>query len=88
MNELVPIGSPALPALAAAGERASARFLEFFAANIRNPHTRWPYHRLPQARRHVRKGCGDGEPCLDAMTELFDRWRNEVSLDEIERIMI
>jgi hypothetical protein len=29
-----------LPVLAAAGERASMRFLEFFAANIRNPHTR------------------------------------------------
>jgi integrase len=30
-----------VPALiAAAGERASLRFLEFFAANIRNPHTR------------------------------------------------
>jgi integrase/recombinase XerC len=41
MNQLVPISSPALPALAAAaaGERASMRFLEFFAANIRNPHT-------------------------------------------------
>jgi hypothetical protein len=38
--------SPALPALvAAAGERASMRFLEFFAANIRNPHTRRAYAR-------------------------------------------
>jgi len=26
--------------IAAAGERASMRFLEFFAANIRDPHTR------------------------------------------------
>jgi hypothetical protein len=34
---------------AAAGERAGMRFLEFFAANIRNPHTRRAY-----ARRHVR----------------------------------
>ena len=33
-----------VPALvAAAGERASMRFLEFFAANIRNPHTRRAY---------------------------------------------
>jgi hypothetical protein len=40
MNQLVPITSPTLPALiAAAGERASMPFLEFFAANIRNPHT-------------------------------------------------
>src|SRR5216684_3268688 len=46
MNQLVPINSPALPVLvAAAGERASMRFLEFFAANIRNPHTRRAYYR-------------------------------------------
>jgi hypothetical protein len=36
MNELVSIAAPALPELvAAAGERASMRFLEFFAAKIR-----------------------------------------------------
>ncbi|MGG5812477.1 tyrosine-type recombinase/integrase [Falsiroseomonas sp. CW058] len=36
----------ALPALvAAAGERAGLRFLEFFAANIRNPNTRRAYAR-------------------------------------------
>jgi site-specific recombinase XerD len=35
-----------VPALiAAAGERALLRFLEFFAANIRNPHTRRAYSR-------------------------------------------
>jgi hypothetical protein len=35
MNQLVPISSPTLPVLGvAAGERASMRFLEFFAANI------------------------------------------------------
>jgi site-specific recombinase XerD len=48
MNELVPRApSPAtLPALViAAGEHASMRFLEFFAANIRNPHTRRAYAR-------------------------------------------
>jgi integrase/recombinase XerC len=38
-----PLGLPAL--VAAAGERASLRFLEFFAANIRNPHTRRAYYR-------------------------------------------
>ena len=38
MNQLVPITSAALPTLAATtGERASIRFLEFFAVNIRNP---------------------------------------------------
>jgi site-specific recombinase XerC len=38
-----------VPALvAAAGERASMRFLEFFAANIRSPHTRRAYYRAAQ----------------------------------------
>jgi site-specific recombinase XerD len=38
-----------VPALvAAAGERASMRFLEFFAANIRNPHTRRAYARAAE----------------------------------------
>jgi site-specific recombinase XerD len=34
--------------LVAAGERASMRFLEFFAANIRNPHTRRAYYRAAE----------------------------------------
>src|ERR1700736_331000 len=34
--------------IAAAGERASMRFLEFFAANIRNPHTRRAYYRAAE----------------------------------------
>lgn len=48
MNQLVLLPSPAfaLPALvAAADDRAQLRFLEFFAANIRNPHTRRAYAR-------------------------------------------
>ena len=50
MNHPAPLalvaGSTNLPALiAAAGERASLRVLEFFAANIRNPHTRRAYSR-------------------------------------------
>jgi site-specific recombinase XerD len=49
MNQLVVMNGPALPALvAAAGERASMRFLEFFAANIRNPHTRRAYARAAE----------------------------------------
>src|SRR5882762_8355743 len=49
MNSIVPISSSPLPALlAAAGERASVRFLEFFAANIRNPHTRRAYYRAAE----------------------------------------
>jgi site-specific recombinase XerD len=45
MNQLAPTNAPPLlPALiASAGERASLRFLEFFATNIRNPHTRRAY---------------------------------------------
>jgi hypothetical protein len=44
---LVPMAAaPAFPALiAAAGERVGLRFLEFFAARIRNPHTRRAYAR-------------------------------------------
>src|SRR5437660_2167877 len=47
MNALTTLPpSLAVPALvAAAGERAGMRFLEFFAANIRNPHTRRAYAR-------------------------------------------
>jgi class 3 adenylate cyclase/site-specific recombinase XerC len=46
MNQLVPITTPRVPELvAAAGARAGIRFLEFFAANIRNPHTRRAYAR-------------------------------------------
>jgi hypothetical protein len=47
VNQLViHSSSPAVPVLvAAAGERAGMRFLEFFAANIRNPHTRRAYAR-------------------------------------------
>ena len=46
MNHLAPLPSPApqLPALVhAAGVRARTRFLEFFAANIRNKNTRRAY---------------------------------------------
>jgi hypothetical protein len=48
MNHVVPVlVGPHLPKLVAtAGERASMRFLEFFAANIRNPHTRRAYARV------------------------------------------
>ncbi|WP_287786715.1 hypothetical protein [Acidiphilium sp.] len=42
MKQVAPISTASmLPALiAAAGERTHLRFLELFAANIRNPHTR------------------------------------------------
>src|SRR5437763_3567351 len=62
-NNLATIGSPALPALVAgAGERASMRFLEFFAAKIRNPHTRRAYYR---AATEFLAWCGDaGVPSI------------------------
>jgi hypothetical protein len=41
--------TPHTPALiAAAGEHPSMRILEFFAANIRNPHTRRAYYRAAE----------------------------------------
>jgi site-specific recombinase XerD len=46
MNQLAPIASSNAPALvAAAGKRASYRFIEFFTAQIRNTHTRRAYAR-------------------------------------------
>lgn len=45
-HSLITLSSPSLPALiAAAGDRAQLRFLEFFASNIRNPNTRRAYVR-------------------------------------------
>jgi site-specific recombinase XerD len=49
MNQLAALpqhAPPVLPAVViASGNRAGSRFLEFFAANIRNPHTRRAYGR-------------------------------------------
>ncbi len=46
MNQLAPVILSRAPALvAASGGRASYRFLEFFTARIRNPHTRRAYAR-------------------------------------------
>jgi site-specific recombinase XerC len=47
MNHLIPLSEvPQLPAIVqAAGGRAGLRFLEFFTARIRNPHTRRAYSR-------------------------------------------
>ena len=58
-----------LPALiAAAGDRASLRFLEFFAANIRNPHTRRAYGR---AVAEFLAWCDDnGVPSITAVQPL------------------
>jgi site-specific recombinase XerC len=57
VNQLVPISTSVLPALvASAGERASVRFLKFFTAQIRNPHTRRAYAR---AMREFLAWCQD-----------------------------
>jgi len=46
MNELVRVAGPSLPAIIiTANDQAQVRFVEFFAANIRNPNTRKAYAR-------------------------------------------
>jgi integrase/recombinase XerD len=46
MDQLVALAASNAPAfIAAAGDRAAYRFLEFFTAQIRNPHTRRAYVR-------------------------------------------
>jgi hypothetical protein len=73
MNQLVPVSGYESPALiAAAGDRARVRFLEFFTANIRNLHTR---------RAYARSGGEFLAWCERAGATI-------VSLDEVERISI
>jgi hypothetical protein len=63
MNQPVSITSAALPALIfAANERAGMRFLEFFAANIHNRHTRHAYARATM----VADDLGDRPPSYEA----------------------
>jgi integrase/recombinase XerC len=57
MNQVVPIVTDRIPALVAvAGSQAQTRFWEFFAANIRNKHTRRAY---AQAVREFLAWCED-----------------------------
>src|SRR5271167_2587240 len=66
MNQLVSIAAPAVPALvAAAGDRAAMRFLEFFAANIRNPHPRRAYARA--ADEFLARCVSAGVPSIGAV---------------------
>jgi hypothetical protein len=66
MNELVPTTSATLPALvAASGDRVGMRFLELFAANIRNLHTRRAYAR---AAREFGPGV---RRCLASIEDIF-----------------
>jgi hypothetical protein len=56
-----------VPALvAAASERAGMRFLEFFAANIRNPHTRRAYARA--AEEFLGSCASVGAPSINSRT--------------------
>jgi site-specific recombinase XerD len=66
MNQLVPLVAHASPTLiVAAGERTQLRFLEFFTANIRNPHTRRAY---AQATREFLAWCeAAGVPSIAAV---------------------
>ena len=61
-----------VPALiAASGEKAGMRFLEFFAAKIRNPHTRRAYGRACDGFSGVVRGqtrCWRSRPCSRCMS--------------------
>jgi site-specific recombinase XerD len=72
MNQVAPIATTTttrLPMLiVAAGDQAARRFLEFFAANIRNPHTRRAYGR---AVAEFLAWCDDqGVPSITAVQPL------------------
>jgi hypothetical protein len=41
-----------------------------------------------QERRHARKGGGNGDHASTRTTRLYDRRRDELSLDQVERIVI
>jgi site-specific recombinase XerD len=71
-----------VPALiAAAGERAEMRFLEFFAVNIRNPHTRRAYVR---AAKEFLAWCADvGVPSIAAVQSVHVATWIEVSTREM-----
>ena len=67
MTQLVPIAAHVPALVRAAGERAQARFWEFFVNNIRNPHTRRAYGRsiaefLAWCERHHLASIIDVEP--------------------------
>ena len=69
MTQLIPLRSRPVPHLiAVSGDQAALRFLEFFAANIRNPHTRRAYAR---ACGEFLTWCADkGVPSLAAVQPL------------------
>jgi hypothetical protein len=82
MNQRVPLSSSSrlLALVAAAGERAGMRFLEFFAANIRKPEhtsgltTARPWNFWPAARAQASRRlppAPNREPCLDANNSML-----------------
>jgi site-specific recombinase XerD len=69
MNQLVAFNIASVPVLVtAAGERASVRFVEFFASAIRNPHTRRAYARA--AADFLTWCAGAGVPSITAVQPL------------------
>jgi site-specific recombinase XerD len=71
--------TPAL--VAAAGKRAELRFLEFFAANIRNPHTRRAYYRA--ADEFLTWCASAGVPSIAAVQPVHIATWIEVSMREL-----
>jgi site-specific recombinase XerD len=87
MNELVPIGSSSLPVLVtAAGEQASMRFLEFFAAGIRNPHTRRAYARA--AEEFLAWCAATGVPSIAAVQPVHVATWMEASTRELAALSV
>jgi hypothetical protein len=72
----VPMDSHLVPALmAAAGEQAAWRYIDFFAANIRNPHTRRAYARA----------CGRVSGLVRRCQRAIDRGRAAASRGRLDR---
>jgi site-specific recombinase XerD len=83
MNQIICSPGSSLPALVqAAGDRAGIRFLEFFAANIRNPHTRRAYSRA--VGDFLAWCAGVGVPSIAAVQPLHvATWIETLTRDEL-----
>jgi hypothetical protein len=71
-----------VPALIAA---AGWRYVEFFTANIRNPNTRRAYLTNGGTLEHAQSMAAHESP---RTTKLYDRTKERLTQDEIERIVI
>ena len=88
-SSLMPLTTPQgrVPAIiAAAGERASRRFLEFFAANIRNPHTRRAYYRA--AEEFLTWCASAGVPSIAAVQPVHVATWIEASMRELAALSV